>query len=291
MDTIIKIKQVPDAYAISTGLAKYNKSRMPHCRDWYQAAQGYDGRYQTGLDEDSAEINAIKDPVVKEQKKAEVKKLREDIEQSTRKDLSALSTFWETFIVEISTDDDLILNQAIAMDVVKYKLLVSNGLAAPDLASAGMPKYRNAKYYCFTEEKYEQEQVSTQKLRDKARGALLAMSSSDDRMLIIGQYLEGFKYKSGMKPDTLYTMLSTFINDVINKDNVDKFIRAAEAPIEDLQYKITVDKAIKTKKIKFKDGQFFRGGVNLGKNLTEVLETLKSPEYANEFVAIHEEVS
>lgn len=291
MNSIIKVKQVPDAYAISTGLANYGKSRMPHCRDQYQVAQGYDRRYQTGLDEESAEINFIKDPVTRQEKKDEIKKLRVELERIIGEKLDALSPFWETYVIDISTDNDLILDMANPMHVITYKALLANGLAAPDLASSGMPKYRNAKYYCFTEEKYEQEQVSTQKLRDKARGSLLAMSTNDDKMLIIGQYLEGFIYKKGMKSDTLYTMLSNFINDNKSKDNVERFNRAVDASIEDLQYKITVDKAIKTKKIKFKDGQYFRGGVNLGKNLTEVLDTLKSPEYANEFVAIHEEVN
>lgn len=291
MSSIIKVKQVPDAYAISTGLDKYNKSRMPHCRDQYQVAQGYDRRYQTGIDEDAAELNFIKDEVVKADKKREIKKLRTDLEKIIGEKLDALSSFWETFVIDISTDNDLILDMSNPMHILTHKALIANGLAAPDLASSGMPKYRNAKYYCFMEEKHEAEQVSTQKLRDKARSLLLGMSNNDDKMMLIGQYLEGFKYKKGMKSDTYYSMLSMFINDVNNKENVERFIRVSEASIEDIQYKITVDKAIKAKIIKFKDGQYFRGGVNLGKNLPEVMQTLKSPEYANEFVAIHEEVN
>lgn len=291
MDAIIKVKQVADSYAISTGLDKYGKSRMPHCRDMYQAAQGYDLRYQTGIDEDSAEIHSIRDEKEQEAKKEEAKTLRLKLEKLIGKDLSGTSEFWETFFVNISTDDDLILNMSNPYDVIKHKVLVSNGLAAPNFESSGMPKYRNAKYYCFTEERFEQQTVSAQKLKDKARSALLEISQNDDKMMIIGQYLEGFRYKKGMKSDTLYTLLSNFINDVANPDNVEKFIKASSISIEDLQYKITVDKAIKSKKIKFKDGQFFRGGVNLGKDITEVLENLKSPEFANEFIAIHEEVS
>jgi len=291
MDAIIKVKQVPDSFAISTGLDKYGKSRMPHCRDMYQAAQGYDLRYQTGIDEDSAEINSMRDEAAQIAKKEEVKSLRLKLEKLVGKDLSGTSDFWETFFVNISTDDDLTLNMSNPYDVIKHRVLVANGLAAPNFESSGMPQYRNAKYYCFTEERFEQQNVSSQKLKDKARAALLDMSQNDDKMIIMGQYLEGFKYKKGMKPDTLYTMLSNYINDVANSDNVTNFIKASNISVEDLQYKITVDKAIKSKKIKFKDGQFFRGGVNLGKDISEVLENLKSPEYANEFIAIHEEVS
>lgn len=292
MDAIIKIKQIPDSFAISTGLDKYNRSRMPHCRDQYQTAIGFDGRHITGFDENALEVNAIKDPIRKEEKKKELKELRLELEGLTGRDLSATSDFWETFIIEINTDHDLTLNKSIPMDVVRYHILISNGLAAPNLESAGMPKYRNAKYYCYTEERYEQEQVSTQKLKDKARSLLLDMSNNEDKMVLIGQYLEGFRYKKGMKLDTLYSMLSKYINeDKGGRENTDKFIKAVTTPIEDLQYKVTVDKAMKNRTIKFKDGQYFRGGVNLGKDLQEVLKTLKSPEYANEFVAIHEEVN
>lgn len=291
MDKIIKVKQVPDDYAISTGLDKYGKSRMPHCRDTYQAAQGYDLRYQTGIDEDASYILSIKDDEERERKVLEIKTLRASLERLLRKDLSGTSDFWETFFINISTDEDLILNMSNPLDVVKYHVLVANGLAAPNFESSGMPQFRNAKYYCFTEERFEQQNISAQKQRDKARAALLEMSQNDDKMLLIGQYLEGFKYKKGMKSDTYYSMLSNFINDTKNPDNVEAFIKASNTPVEDLQYKITVDKAIKSKKIKFKDGQYYRGGVNLGKNLIEVLDNLKSPEYANEFISIHEEVS
>src|ERR1035437_7581522 len=144
MDAIIKIKQVPDVYAESVGLDKYNRSRMPQCSDKYQAAEGLDGRYITGLDEDASEINQIEDETVKQEKKAEIAKLRTAIEKRLGKDISGISTFWETFFVEISTDSDLILNMANPLDVVKHRVLVSNGLAAPDINSTGMPKYINA---------------------------------------------------------------------------------------------------------------------------------------------------
>lgn len=289
MDAIIKIKQIPDTHAVTTGLDKYNRSRMPYCKDMFQVSEGIDGRYITGIDEDSFEISQIKDKEEREAKIAETKELRLKLEGLLRRDLSATSSFWADFIMEIGTNEDLILNRSNPLDVVKLKALIANGYVAPNKDAASHPKYLSAKYYAHTDEQFEEEKVSTQKLRDKARRALLEMSDNSDKMVLIGQFLEGFVYKRGMKPDTLYSMLSQFIDK--NVDNVKAFNKAADTPVEELQYKITVDKAIKSKVIKFKNGQYIRGGVNLGKSLPEVLQTLKSPEYANEFMSIHEEVA
>lgn len=290
MDAIIKIKQIPDTYAISTGLDKYNRSRMPYCKDIFQAAQGFDGRYVTGLDEDAYEINRLQDDEEKEAQKKEILDLRTRLEKRLGKDLSATSDFWETFFIEISTDQDLLLSMDNPLHVIMFKVLVANGLAAPNLNETGSPKYTNAKYYCFTEARFEKEKVSTQKLRDKARSALSGMEDDKERMTLLGLYLIGGKFKKGMSTDALYNMLSEFIDEKKAPENVTAFIAATKKNVEDLQYKVTIDKAIKSKVIKFKEGQYYRGGVNLGKSLPEVMETLKSPEYANEFIQIHEEV-
>ncbi len=109
-------------------------------------------------------------------------------------------------------------------------------------------------------------------------------------MVLIGQYLEGDKYKIGMRPNTLYKMLSDFINDVKEPDNLKRFLKAVGTSVEDLQFKIVVDRAIKKKIIKYKDGYYQRGQVTLGKNALSVYENLKKPEFATEFLSLQEEL-
>src|SRR5690606_9549962 len=104
----------------------------------------------------------------------------------------------------------------------------------------------------------------------------------------IGQYLEGDKYKLKMSDDAIYKMLSTYINR--DFDNLERFMKAAKMDVEDLQYKITVDRALKGHIIKVSDGYYQRGNVTLGKNLQEVYDTLKKPQFATEFLSIKEEV-
>lgn len=284
------IKQIPDDYAIATGLNKYNRSKMPGTSEFLQVAINLDGRYVTGIDEDAYAIKSIKDPVEREEKIKEIKELREYLEQATQQDLSGTSAFWETFGIHISADSDLTLHRANPRDVIKYHALIANRYAAPDFASTSKPAYLNCKFYCHIEEKVNQEIVSTQKLRDKARSELYALSENEDRAVLIGQYLEGDKYKTGMSPSTVYRMLSDFIDNSAEPENLKKFTKANALSTEDLTYKIVIDRAIKRKHIKYKDGYYQRGQVTLGKNPLEVYENLKKPDFASEFLSIKDEV-
>lgn len=285
------VKQIPDDYAIATGLDKYGRSRMPKTVETFQAAEGLDGRAITGLDEDAYSVNSIADADTREKVREEKRVLRESLEKATGKKLDALSTFWDSFTVSLSADSDLILNRAQPMDIIRYHLLVSNGYVAPDQDLAGAPEFIRARYYCHVDNRANRDEVTTQKLRDKARAKLLEISDNHDLTIIIGQSLEGDKYKSGMDDNTLYKMLSDYINNSREPDNLKKFLRAVEGNVEDLQYKITIDRAIKKKVIRFsKDGYYQRGQVTLGKSITEVYNNLQTPEFATEFLSIREEV-
>jgi len=221
-----------------------------------------------------------------------LKNLRESLQKSTGvPDLSATSAFWDSFGIRLSADADLVLNMAVPMDVIKYYAMVANNYAAPDKNSASLPKYRFAKYYCYVEERVNSEEVSTQKVRDKARSELLKLSENKDLMVLVGKYLEGDKYKVGMKSDTLYKMLSDYIQNVKEPENLKRFLKATTVDIEELQYKIVIDRAIKKRVIKYhRDGYYQRGNVTLGKNPFEVYENLKKPEFATEFLSIKDEV-
>ncbi|GEM_PF-2115624 len=285
----VTIKQIPDDVASLTGLNKYNRSKMPSTGDFLQPAiEG--GRAVTGIDEDSFQIQRIKDDFEREKVAKETKALRESLEKLTGKDLSATSPFWETFGVRLSSDSDLVLNRANPIDVIRYHVLVSNHYAIPDKNKAGLPEYRATKYYCFVEDKVNDEEVSTQMSRDKARSELLKLSEDENRMVIVGQYLEGDKYKAGMKQMTLYKMLSDYISSVLEPDNIKRFVKAVGLSNEELQFKIIVDRAIKKKIIRLNKGYYQRGQVTLGTNPLEVYENLKKPEFATEFLSLKEEL-
>jgi hypothetical protein len=283
----VVIKQIPDELAALTGLHKYNRSKMPSTGDFFHVAFEA-GRAITGIDEESYRINILPEEE-REIAKAETLKLRQNLEKLTGKDLSATSSFWEVFGVAISSDSDLVLNRANPLDVVRYHMLTANGYVAPDRESASLPEYRNSKYYCFVEKVVNDEEVSTQKIRDKARGELLKLSDNIDKMVLIGQYLEGDKYKQGMQPNTIYKMLSDYINSAQEPDNLKKFLKAMTTKIDELQFKIIVDRAIKKKSIVYKNKYYQRGQVTLGKTILDVYENLRKPEFSQELLTLQQE--
>lgn len=287
----VVIKQIPDDTSVLTGLAKYGRSKMPGTMDSLPATLSPDGRYITGFDEDGYDLQNIEDKELKDQIKKERKELRESLEKLTgQPDLSATSSFWETFRITLRSDSDLTLNRPNPLDVVRYYILVSNGYAAPDKEAASNPDYIHCKYYCFVEEREAAQDVSTFRKRDNARSELVKIAENSDHAFLLAKYLVGGKVKKGMKEDTVYRILSEYISDLKEPENVKRFTKAAKLSAEDLQFKVVVDEAVKRKIIKVKEGYFQRGQVTLGKSLPDIYSNLKKPEFATEFLSIQEEL-
>jgi len=288
----VTIKQIPNSNSSAVNLEKYGKSRFPNCIDTLEPYRFPDGRYLTGLDEHGMDVLLIQDLEKREEKIQEIKETLDFLKKVLpTTDLSPSSSFWENFRIKIDTNSDLVLTKAKVDDILKYHVLIANGYAAPSLEESSDPKYLQANYYLHVDEIEEVKNVSVRKMSDKAKAELSKIENNKDLMYLIGSYLEGTKYKRTMNANTLYINLSEFIEDKKNTDNVEKFLKAAKLPLEDLQFKVILETAIRKKIIKFKEGQYYRGAVNLGRNLLEVMANLKSPEYANEFIQIHEEVN
>ena len=284
------IRQISDYNADLVGLSKYSRSKMPGTSDWLQASIGPDGRYITGLDEDAISINTIEDDIARENKKQEIKQLRERLSRLLGKDLSATSDFWETFIVDLKSDNDLVLNNAQPLHQVMYHMLLANYYVAPSREDAGKPEYKNAKYYAHSEERAVRQSVSLKKLRDKATVKLVDLAEKGkDHMVLVGQYLDGKKFHEKLKEDDLYEMLS-YYKDSKDEDELKAFLKAVDKPVEELVFKSTIDKAIRAKIIKYSGGYFQRGQVTLGKSLEEVYSNLQLPDFATEFLSISKEL-
>lgn len=285
----VLVRQVPDVISETSGLAKYNRSRMPRCVDILSPAIHKDGRFITGLDEDALDIKTMSDTVERQIRYEKTKELREQLEKETGLDLKGLSDYWKTYSVSISADEPLTLNKANPHDVIKYFVLTSNSYVIPHKDEMGNPRYAGAKYYIHVSEIENKEKVSERKIKDQARSELLKLADNKDQLLLIGQFLEGPKYNKVLDADTLYSMLSDYLE--LNKDGaINKFLKVVKIPKSDLLFKITVDTALRTKIIKFKDKYYQRGQVTLGKTVDEVYKNLGTPQFAAEYQSIKEEL-
>lgn len=284
----IQIKQIADDYAEATGLAKYGRSRMPGCKDVFMAKVNGDSRRITGIDEEGYGVDR--------ERREKLLLLRTSLEKRLGKNLDASSNneFWEDFTVEIYSDKPKVFNTENALDDLAYRMLIANRYIAPSKEDASNPLYRDAQYYAFTEEGEIQEEISSRKKKDKALSELYLIGENKEKMLLYGQYLEGLKYHSKLGENTLYTMLRTFIEDKELK-NANNFLALLKMPVEEIQQKIIIDKALKQRliakvSIGNKKHAYQYGQITVGNSIEEVYKNLSLPDFAPELIALKNEL-
>lgn len=289
MSKTVIIRQVPSEFSESIGLDKHNRSRLPGTSENLQVSQGADGRYITGFDEKSYLVPGGETGELG----VKIKAKRERLEKATGKDFSGLSPFWSTYYMSIPSDKDLTLNLGNPMEEVKFTALVANLYVIPSKDEFVNPAYKDANYYAFTLENEVKEEVGTRKLRDKAIGKLSLIEDNVNKMVLVGQYLEGIKFTDKLGPDTLYKMLREYIEQKDLKF-AKLFINALDLSTEEMQRKILIDKAFKKRLIvQVKAGKKFIyqfGQVTLGSTIKEVYTNLSDAKFSNELLAIQNEL-
>jgi hypothetical protein len=287
---IVELKQCADQSAVASGLHKHNRSKFPNTFEIVQPAKNTDGRWLTGMDENALFVNAIPDSVRRAERKEELNTLREELSRLTGFDLSATNNeYWSSYKVVLR--ETVSLDLANPDDKVKYLVLLANGYVVPELGMTNNPDYVNTKYYVSRKEEESKGRMLTKKQKDEAKSKLLEVSRDYDKLILIAKFVLGAKrIKTGMDADIIYEEISNFIDDPKDTSNVDLFLDATSRTIESLQYKLTIDEAIRSGQIKFRDGYYQRGNATYGKTLKEVIAFLSSVENSTEFASLKEDV-
>ena len=288
MSTFIEVKQSPDLGAQMLGLDKYDKSKFPGTFEIMQCGRGADNRWVTGLDENALSIKRIQDPELRAKMSEEKKVLREELERLTGHDLSANSDYWLNFYIKVV--DKLALNFDIPMDRVRYYVLLANNFSAPELEAKIDPEYINTKFYMHRSDSEDSQKVVKSRERDKAVSDLFNMYDHPSKLKLIGRFILGTKVKESMSTDSVYNLLRDALANDKEGTIVRKFAEATSKTIEELSYKLVVDEAIQRHVIRIREGYYQRGNATYGKTMKDVLKFLSSPENANEFQSIKEEV-
>jgi hypothetical protein len=288
MSTLIEVKQTPDLSAQMLGLDKYNRSKFPGTFEVLQAGRTSDGRWITGIDEDSVSVKRISDPVLRQERYEEIRAIRQDLERLTGHDLSGLSEFWDTFYINIV--DKLGLNFDSPLDRFKYYMLIANNYAAPELESINNPDFSGTKFYIHRADTEDSNTSIKSRERDKAISELFNMYENKNKLVLIGKYILGAKIKDEMSKDGIYNLLRSSLENDKEGVVVRRFVDATTKTIEELQYKLIIDEAIAKHVIRIREGYYQRGNATYGKTMKDVVKFLSSPENANEFASIKEEV-
>jgi hypothetical protein len=93
-----------------------------------------------------------------------------------------------------------------------------------------------------------------------------------------------------LSSNSIYNILRSQIESDKDGTIVRKFNEATSKTIEELQYKLVIDDAVAKHVIRIREGYYQRGNATYGKSMKEVVSYLSSPENANEFASIKEEL-
>lgn len=288
MSTLVEIKQSADQSATTLGLDKYNRSKFPGTFEVVQPGRTPDNRWVTGIDENAVSVKSINDPVLRETRKEEIRVIREELERLTGLDLKGTSEYWNTYYIKIG--EKLALNFDNPADVIKYYILLSNNYAAPELEAKNNPDFINTKFYMHRAENEEGQKAVKSRERDKAVADLYTMYDNRAKLTLIGRYILGSKVKDSMSADGIYNLLRANIESDKDGSIIRKFNDATSKTIEELQFKLVVDEAIARHVIRIREGYYQRGNATYGKTIKDVVKFLSSPENANEFASVKEEV-
>lgn len=282
---LITFKEDPNKGSL--GLKEQKRSKMPNCVDIIQPARGLDGRWRTNLDELATSISIITDSKEREKRKKEVQKEREELETLLNVDLSGVSKFWETFFIEINPK--VPLNLDIPLDRVKYNVILACDAVSPSIKASLDMKYRDAKYYISREFEEVSDRVATKREYAKAVSALLTLSETPDKAIVVGRYLD-LPIAANMPQANVFDMFQSYIDDDAKLGSIAKFLSAVNRTPEELSIKLLYTDALKYRVIRYSDGLYQRGAITLGKKPEEVISWLSSPTHSGEMMSIQEEV-
>jgi len=285
-NTKLEIREVADASAVMVGLDQYNRSKIPGTIEVIYTGRGRDGRFLTGIDEESYELammeaNAKTQPEMNKvaEMKAKTKTLRERLQVMMGvKDLSATSSHWETFKVPLHKIRHLDLSQA--HNVVIANMLRAHNVVMPDLSDAGNPKYFRTKFYYHSElMENERKTANTQPL-DKARASLYNMFEAKDLKLpMIAQIL--FPQADNLEHlgyTTIYQQVKFHLESAKTMDNAREFNSYALMDMKELTIRLLFRKASNRGLIKTVKNEYNFNGKKLGRNIETAVKILGSPE-------------
>ena len=286
--TIIEIKQVPDISASVIGLQKYGRSKLPNTFDIVYCGRGTDGRFLTGIDEESAQINSLP-PAEQFEIKARVKKEREWFQSVLGvADLSATSPWWLTFKVNLTKTPTL--NLSVPKEKLMYKMLIACGFLAQNLEATNSPDHHRTKFYAHKDQEEVSKAVQTGLVQDRAASNLYAMRENKTMLVLIGKALFGTKIREDSDVDYIYNEIKSWMKAEKKQENSKKFDELSRETPESLSIRLTVKEAIEKQVITYRDKLYQRGNITLGKKIEDVIVRLGEAQMSAELASIMEEL-
>jgi hypothetical protein len=306
--SVIVIRQYINGERKDTfGLEKYGMSKWEGSKT-ILAVPYRNGRWITGLDEESTEIAKISDPKKREATKKEVINYRKELEKNLGVDLSnANDEYWsakliriESAVMSLDTKDP---EQAVTASIIKANWDNPRYQIARNYEEAVSPSLPSMdyKFYISEEEKDSNAKVSRKIEIANAKAILMDLfNKNPDKLLKVAKYIlaNSYNFKPSSPKTMLFDKLDQYIDGEFEKDNKKatpgKFTEVANLHAEDLNTAVLVKDAMYYNVIRLnpKDKQYYCVVTNteLGRNVTEITASLMNPKFSEDYLKIQEEV-
>lgn len=303
----VTVKPYVDREEDKIGLAGLGMNSFPGTKKIFQVPVK-SGRFLTGFDEKAAYLSLL-DPKEKEK---EIKRIKADCKTFAELyphlpicDCSLTNDYYRNMLIELSAANNYFDTNSLE-DQIKLSIIKTGAKWAKDSFVAtnfeeAATSNKDYMYYISDPELDIETEVSLNKKRNKAIGALDQIEDKSSEMLLLAKYL--FKPSKALNPLTkngLYKKLDDFIKGIVDgepskegKNNHEIFIKATKIPKEELITKVVIKYAIYQGVIRQRaDKEFIytKTGNELGKTPEDVYLFLSNIANTDLFTKIKEDV-
>jgi hypothetical protein len=288
----VQIKQVPDLSAAVIGLEKYGLSKIPTTFEIVYPSKGTDGRWLTGIDENSFEIHDLKMRNSKEGRDLAtlVEKLREELQiRLGVADLSATSSYWLSYRIRLEKLKELDLSNP--NHQLAIRVLIANKCLMPDLSMQNNPQYLRTKFYMHNEKVESDRKVSQSADKDKAFAELYNLYKTENPKLIaIGRILFRGKLSADMTFATLFTNFKAWLSIEKKQEHSIEFNELNALSNEMLVVRDVMASASDKGLIKMKQKKYTFNEHQLGRTMDEVYKNMLKDEMSAIYQMITEAI-
>lgn len=292
MGKIGKISIIPKDYSqappsMDKSLRDKGFSRFPGTTRAFFPYRDLNNKYRTGLDEEAKYLNKIEDDTMRNHAKAQVKKLKADLEDKTGLDLSNTSKYYDygskdehhVQMVKL-VDGDNIFNLDDAHQAITYYWLCAH----PAIASS-LQDYRNGKFPSDTQYFVNDDDVENEieyRKKKTANDAIIRFDSwSLDKRKKVARLLD-LPVSEETREEVVYNLVDGFLKSkqVINgthkgRDPIKVFADYATLKDDVLYIKDLVEQTFRNQIYKEKKGgRIFEGELEVFKDKQEMIEHL-----------------
>lgn len=259
------------------------KSKAPGARTFLTPKSDGQGRFLTGLDENSRKLEVLP-PDIKQEMKEKIREKRIRLEAALGVDLSATSNYWRSLDPYVLKDEDNVFDLSDPEKEVTFTWLCEiTSLIAGSLEEVKSGKLKektgfDPEFYIFSPTENVEKEFNRKKRINESVKKLDVLGESELRRI---QYLLNLNIPNSSPFSEVYSLVDEFLRtpkSYAKADPVDDFERVLSYSSESLNIKYLVKKLIELRLVKQVGDGIVEGNNTIAKSIVDFESLLQDPE-------------